>query len=357
MPLDIPDQRLLNQGISRPRFETPPEVVNWLVAVQSQDYAGAKWALGLRMQGASESLVDRAINDGAILRTHVMRPTWHFVTPDDIRWLLALTAPRVHALNAHMYRQTELSPTVLKRSHAVLVQALEGGRQLTRNELRDVLDKAHIPAKHNLRMSYIMMHAELEGIVCSGARRGKQFTYALVDERAPNARTLDRDQALAELARRYFSSRGPATVHDFSKWSGLTIADARQGLEAVSSRLVPEVMDGQTYWLSPSTPSIKASAPTAYLLSIYDEYMSSYRDRRAIAAPNLSKELGAMGNDLTAVIVLNGRIVGTWKRIIGKDAVVVNPNLLTPLTQAETRAVVRAAEQYGAFHQLPVMLT
>lgn len=357
MPRDIPAQRLLNQGITQPRFETPGEVVDWLVAVQSQDYAGAKWALGLRMRHATDSVIDRAFNDGAVLRTHVLRPTWHFVTPADIRWLLALTAPRVHALNAHMYRQTELTPSVLKRSLTALVNALSGGNQLTRDELRAILEKARIPASHNLRMSYIMMHAELEQIVCSGARRGKQFTYALLDERAPNATTMDRDRALIELARRYFNSRGPATVHDFSKWSGLTIADTRKGLEAISSELVHEIIDGQTFWLPPSTPSLRRATPTASLLSIYDEYLSSYQDRRALAAPSLAQELVTMGNDLTAVILVNGRIVGTWKRTIGKAAVAIKTNLLTPLTNAETRAVASAAEQYGAFHELPVELT
>jgi hypothetical protein len=201
----------------------PCDVVRWLVAVQAQDYSGAKWALGLRLQGSTEKNIEQAIADGSILRTHLMRPTWHFVTPADIRWLLALTAPRVHAVNAHMYRQLELDHSVFKRSNAALAKALREGQTLTRDELRGVLRKAGIAVDGNLRMSYLMMRAELDAIVCSGPRRGKQFTYALLDQGAPQPKTLHRDEALVELVRRYFISRGPATVQDFAKWSGLNL--------------------------------------------------------------------------------------------------------------------------------------
>jgi hypothetical protein len=184
---DIAHQRLINQHIAAAPFEKPSDVVNWLVAVQAQDYFGAKWALGLRLQDAHDAEIDRAFNAGSILRTHVMRPTWHFVMPTDIRWLLALTAPRVHAVNAHRYRELELDDATLKRSRKVLTKALQGEKQLTRDELRDALQAAKIAADGQ-RLAYIVMAAELDGLICSGARRGKQFTYALLDERVPPAR-------------------------------------------------------------------------------------------------------------------------------------------------------------------------
>ena len=354
-PLEIARHRLDNQCIASTTFDKPGEVVGWLGAVQAQDYAGAKWALGLRLQGATDDDIEQAFAEGSILRTHLLRPTWHFVTPEDIRWLLALTAPRVHAMNAYYYRKFELDRTVFRRSNAALEKALQGGKQLTREELSGVLQQAGIPAD-GLRLGYLMMRAELDEIICSGARRGKQFTYSLLDHRAPQAKTLERGEALAELARRYFMSRGPATVQDFAKWSGLTAADARSGLEAVKAQLVQEVVDGQTYWFSTSRPYAKAVSPTAHLLSIYDEYISGYKDRSAIGDAQLAAKLIALGNALNYIIVVNGQIVGTWKRTLRTGAVVIETNIFAPLTKAENRAVAVAARRYGAFLDLPVVL-
>jgi hypothetical protein len=354
--LDVAQLRLLNQRISLPSFAKPEEVVDWLGAVQAQDYAGAKWALGLRMREATDSDIEKAFNDGSILRTHLLRPTWHFVRPADIRWMLALTAPRVHAINAYMYRQQALEESTFERSNKALANALEGGRHLTRDELRKILENAGIAVDNGLRMSYLLMHAELEGIVCSGPRRGNQFTYMLLEERAPRVRGLEREAALAELARRFFTSRGPATAQDFAKWSGLTLTDARVGLEAVKGGLEQETLDGQTHWfLRPRTPLIPDS-PAAYLLSVYDEYISSYKDRSAMNAHNLADLFSAMGNALQYVIILDGQLVGTWKRTIRKNAVMIETNLLTELSETENQALAQAAQQYGAFLELPVVI-
>ena len=354
--LDIARQRLFNQHLAAAPFEKPHEVVDCLVAVQSQDYAGAKWALGLRLpQDAHDADVDRAFNAGSILRTHVLRPTWHFVTPADIRWLLALTAPRVHAVNAHRYHELELDSATLKRSHRVLSKALRDGKLLTRDELRAALQQAKIAADGQ-RLAYIVMSAELDGLICSGPRRGKQFTYALLDTRAPSARALEHDEALAELARRYFVSRGPATVQDFAKWSGLTSADAKRGLEAVKDQLQHEPLNGNDYWFTSSASAAQRASPTAYLLSVYDEYLSSYKDRSAINDAETGVKLFMMGNALTYVVVVDGQIVGTWKRALGKDEVIIRIEYLSRMTQAQTRAVAIAAQRYGEFLQKSVVL-
>lgn len=348
--LDIAHQRLLNQQIAQTTFTQPSELVTWLGAVQSQDYAGAKWALGLRLHGITDDVIEQAFTDGAILRTHVMRPTWHFVAPADIRWLLDLTAPRVNALSAYNYRELELDQALFTRSNAALIKALQGGKQLMREELRAVLQHAGIAADDLRRVGYIIMRAELDGIICSGARRGKQFTYALLDERAPHAKPLERDTALAELAGRYFSSHGPATLKDFVWWSGLTTADARSGLEAIKAQLIHELRDGRTYWFSPATPLAPAPTPTAYLLPNYDEYTVGYSDRSAI-----SDDVNAKNMIFRHVIVINGRIVGTWTRS-SKQRIVIESHIFTPLTEAENRAIALAAQQYGAFLDLPVVL-
>lgn len=353
--LDIPRLRLRNQRISESPLGTPNEVVGWLAAVQAQDYAGAKWALSLRLQGATDKNLDKAFADGSILRTHLLRPTWHFVTPADIRWLLALTASRVHAVNASMYHKLELDREVFERSKIVLARALQSGNHLTRDELGDVLQKNGIATNDRLRLSYIMMSAELDSLVCSGARRGRQFTYALVEERAPQAMTLERTEALTELARRYFLSRGPATVQDFAKWSGLTIADSRLGLEGIRAELEQEVIDGELYWFSPSAPVSSAESPRAYLLSIYDEYISGYKDRSAVGEIDIAAKLAALGNALSYIIVVDGQIVGSWKRTLRKDGVVIQTDYFRPLTDEEHRAVALAARRYGDFLGLPVI--
>jgi len=356
--LDIAHQRLHNQLITRRTFEKPGDVVEWLGAVQAQDYAAAKWAVGLRLQGTTDDDIEQAFTRGAILRTHLMRPTWHFVSPADIRWILALTAPRVNAVNAYYYRKLTLDDAVFMHSNAVLAKALQGGKQFTRPELVSVLQQAGIATDDLQRFTHIMMRAELDGIVCSGARRGKQFTYALLDERAPQARTLNRDEALAEFARRYFTSHGPATLQDFVWWSGLTVADARAGLEMVTSQLMHEVVDGQTYWFSMSTPPAKDLSQAAYLLPNYDEYIVGYTDRSAVFDASHTNKLDPRGNVLfNHTIVMDGRVVGTWKRTIKKDAVIITPSLFTPLNDAQTRTFAAAANRYGAFLDMSVNLT
>jgi Winged helix DNA-binding domain len=348
--LDIAQQRLHNQRISRQTFVRPGDVVDWLGAVQAQDYAAAKWALGLRLQGSTDDDIEQAFISGAILRTHVMRPTWHFVSPADIRWLLALTAPRVKAASAYWYRRLELDDALFERSNAALAKALQGGKQLTRPELIPILQQAGITTDGEQRFTYIIMRAELDGIVCSGARQGKQFTYALLGERAPQARTLDHDEALAELSRRYFTSHGPATLQDFVWWSGLMATDARTGLAMVKSQFAHEEIDGQIYWFAPSTSCAQEASHTAYLLPNYDEYIVGYTDRSAIFDTTHTKSLDARGNVLfNHTIVINGRIVGTWKRTLKKDEVVIAPEFFVPLNEAETRAFGAAAERYGEF--------
>lgn len=354
--LDIVRQRLHNQGIARQTFTQPEDVVQWLGAVQAQDYAAAKWAVGLRLRSATDDALEQACTAGTILRTHVMRPTWHFVLPADIRWLLALTAPRVKVAMAYGNRASELDEAIFARSNAVLTKALQGGKQLTRGELVSALQQEGI-ATDGLRFTHIMMRAELDGVVCSGARQGKQFTYALLDERAPQTRTFERDEALAEFARRYFTGHGPATLRDFVWWSGLTATDARAGLALVASQLEHEEIDGQEYWFATSVPPAKELSPTAYLLPNYDEYLVGYADRNASFDIVHQEKLVSRDNILFYhTIILDGQVVGTWKRTLKRNEVMLTASLFVPLNEAEQHAIVTAAEHYGAFHEKTVQL-
>ncbi len=356
MNTDIARQRLHNQRIAATKFETPDAVVRWFGAVQAQDYAGAKWAVGQRMQGATDAALDAAFAAGTILRTHVMRPTWHFVTPADIRWLLALTAPRVHVANAYQCRQLDLDDATLTRGNAALVNALRGGVQLTRTELAVMLQEAGI-AIDGQRLTHIMMHAELTGIVCSGARRGKQFSYTLLDERVPHTAPLAREEALAKLTRRYFTSHGPATIRDFVWWSGLTTADAKAGLALAGSQIMHEDIDDRTYWFAASAPFPEDLPPTAFLLPNYDEYIVGYTDRSAALDMAPAEKLDARGNLLfNHTMVIDGRVRGTWKRTLKKDAVIVDALPFAPLDAAEARALEDAAGRYGRFIGLPATL-
>jgi hypothetical protein len=352
MTLDIPGSRLHNQFLSQTNLTEPSQVLAALGAVQSQDYAGGKWGLGLRTKGATDTGIDQAFNEGKILRTHILRPTWHFVAPEDIRWMLALSAPRVHAVNGFMYRQQELDKTVIKKSYAVLEKALQGNKQLTRPELGTAFEKAGIPAQ-GVRLGYFMMSAELDGLICSGGRRGKQFTYALLEERVPKVRAWERNEALAELTRRYFATRGPATLHDFTWWSGLTMADAKEGIESLKSQFVSEMIDGKTYWFDNSVTPVQEKSPTAHLLPNYDEYFIGLKDRSAIGTVIGQFDLDA--NDpafIAHIIIVDGQIVGGWRRTLKKNEVLIEYMLVVELTKAQQRAVDRAASQYGEFLNL-----
>jgi hypothetical protein len=353
---DIASRRLHNQHLAGNPLERADDVVQWLCAVQAQDYGGAKWALAQRSAGLTDADIDKVFDSGRILRTHIMRPTWHFVSPADIRWMQALTHTRVDAVCAYYYRQLELDDGVFARSNALIHEALQGGRHLTRPELGKVLEDGGIQAS-GVRLAHLMLRAELDALVCSGPRRGKQFTYALIEERAPTARTLERAEALAELARRYFASHGPATVRDFVWWSGLTVADARAGLEMVQSCCAGEVVDGKTFWSAPSTAPVRLKNPTIHLLPNYDEQLIGFKDRAPTMHESVRGRVDSVIGALTAhIITSNGVVVGGWRRTIEKKSVTIRARLIVPLSDAEKTALQSAADDYGRFLGLPVTL-
>ena len=347
---DIVLQRLYNERLLGPPFAKPEDVVEWFGAVQAQDYAGAKWAIGQRIESCSDDVVERAFQSGGILRTHVLRPTWHFVRPADIRFMLELTAPRVKALMAYYDRKLALDEKTFRRSRSILEKALEGGKHLTREELGRVLGNAGIRAQGQ-RLGHLMMRAELDAVISSGARRGKQFTYALLDERAPINRPLSRDEALAKLSERYFKSHGPALLQDFAWWSGLTVADAKHGVEMLGKRLVCREAEGKRYWSAPFEASPKKSTKAAlHLLPNYDEYLISYKDYSPVVDRELFEKLDLEDRMLANhLIVANGRVIGGWRRTIEKDAVRIETRLLRALNENETSALEKAAARYAKF--------
>jgi hypothetical protein len=349
-------QRLRNQGLAGSSLRTAADVVSSLGAVQAQDYPAARWAVGQRATALSDASVQQAVDEGAILRTHVLRPTWHFVTPTDIRWMLKLTAPRVKASCGFYHRQAGLDGRVFAKSQVVIARALEGGRHLTRKELGTILARAGIKVT-GTPLGHVMLQAELDAVVCNGAQRGKQLTYALVDERAPVARDLARDEALAELTRRYFQSHGPAMVGDFVWWSGLTVRDAVAGIAMVTPALVRHSLGDREYLHVATSASATRLSPAAYLLPNFDEYTVAYRDRRLVIAREGRQVIPSSTDVLGHVIVIDGQVVGTWKRTLTPGTVSIDARLYRSLTGAETRHLTRAAERYGRFLNTPIELS
>ena len=353
---EIAWRRLANQHLIEP-LATPLDVVRSLGAVQSQDYAGGKWGIAQRTPAATDGDVERLLTDGAIVRTHVLRPTWHFVAAEDIRWMLALTGTRVRAAMASYDRKLELDEKVYAKSATAIERALAGEKHLTRLELRAVLERARIGVVQTQRLGHLMMRAELDALICSGVRRGKQSTYALIEERLPKARRMDRDESLAELAARYFATRGPATVHDFAWWSGLTVGDSKRGLEAVQSRFESQVIGGKAYWFAGSAPPVKTATDTAHLLPNYDEYFIGLKDRSAIGEMVKKRVVGLPGDSFFAHLVMaGGQLVGGWTRTVAARHMTFNVRLAATLSVPQTRALKAHAKRYSEFSGLPVKL-
>jgi hypothetical protein len=360
---DIAQRRLRTQQIARHDFGTAAEVVGWLGAVQAQDYPGGKWAIGLRLPDATDDDIERAIAERAIVRTWPMRGTLHFVAAADVRWMLELLAPRTIARAALRHRQMELDEDVFRRARALVTKALRGGRGLTRDALYRTLETAGISTAatgvEGRRGWHILWRLAHEGLVCFGPREGKQQTLVLLDEWLPRAsgwREMPRDEALAELARRYFTGHGPATVQDFTWWSGLTAAEARAGLEMATAQLQREDIGGTTYWSGDvDAATARGTAgrrskggpkAAAYLLPPFDEYLVGYRDRTAALDPGDAHKIGMM---LSPTVVVGGRVAGTWGRRLEKERAVVSVAPFGSLSDGEQRAVGVAARGYGRF--------
>jgi hypothetical protein len=349
----IAERRMRNQHLTTRGLRRPQDVVAWFGAMQAQEYEPAKWALGLRMpDGTTSAKLQRACDEGRILRTHVMRPTWHFVAAADIRWLLELTAPRVHRTLSYYNRALELDARTLTRGTAAIERALAAGRHLTRAELAESLSRARLPMNGN-RLARVVMHAELEAVICSGRRRGRQSTYALVAERAPTARSLSHDEALAELGQRFFRSHGPATIRDFAWWSGLTIADGKRATEMI--RAQREAIDGLTYWTVEPSPRRSARDERVHLLPIYDEYIVAYRDRKAV--PHGRSTVASPSTESVVfqhALVIDGHVGGTWRIARSARGVAIRAVPLRGLNSPERRALTAAVRRYERFVELPV---
>ncbi len=346
---DILAQRFVRQQIAETCFKKPDETVSWLGAMQAQDFAMAKWAIGLRLPGYHDADIEKAFNDGFILRTHVLRPTWHFVCPADIKWMLALTAPRVHAINAPYYRKEGLDSKVLKRCNDVMAKAMQGGKQLTRSEIKQVLEKAKIKTD-GLRFTLLLMHAELDAVICSGARKAKQFTYALLDERAPLTKVYTKEEALAELAKRYFISRGPATLQDYAWWSGLAMKDAKESVGMLGRIFLKELVDGKEYFYAADEVRDMKTLQTTFLMPDFDEYVISYKDKSAI---HTHKDYDTWHEEINLgrqhILIIDGIRAGTWSKSIKNKEPYIETEVFISINKSKQQTLAKAIKRYVSF--------
>jgi len=319
---EISNIRLINQRIVGTEFKTPKEIVSWMGAMQAQDYPMAKLAVGLRLLDITDQQIEAAYNKGEIIRTHLMRPTWHFVAADDIYWMLDLTAGKIKSSLTSRHIELELSPSVLAKSNDIIERALSKGGSLTRDELALKFRNANINVAGN-RLSHLLLCAELDGLVCSGPITDKKLSFSLLHDRVPLKKLLTRDESLAELAKRYFKSHGPATFQDFVWWSGLSVTEARKALESVRLNFISDTIGSQTYWFPDSFSEVDNHKPSIHLLPAYDEFLISYKDRSATLSQTDNRKAVSDNGIFRPVIVINGQVSGLWKRTIQKEKAVV----------------------------------
>ncbi|HEX6709762.1 MAG TPA: winged helix DNA-binding domain-containing protein [Rubrobacter sp.] len=354
---DIIHQRLVNQRIEGVKLDKPEAVVRWLGAIQAQDYLQSLWAIGLRLKSPTVANIEQAILDGRIVRTWPMRGTLHFVPPEDARWMLKLSASRMLAKDGRRLKQLGLNEVIMEHCKELFYDALEGNNSLSRQDMMRLVEEAGISTE-NQRGYHILWYIAQSGLICLGPMHGKQQTFVLLDEWVPNSRDLSREESLTELARRYFASHGPATIHDFAWWAGLTVTEARAGLESAKPELSSEAIDGREYWMKSDAPDhIAYDNSSVALLPGFDEYLISYRDRSALLAEeHVSKVVPGRNGVFRPVVVVGGRVVGTWKRRLKKNSVDLTLSPFTNLGDSQQRAI-EAAKSYSDFVGLPLSST
>jgi hypothetical protein len=346
--MDIATLRLVNQQIAGNKCNTPKDIVGWMGAMQAQDFGMVKWAIGVRLADSTHHDIEAAINQGEILRTHLLRPTWHFVSADDIRWMLELTAPRILAASKSRHLQLGLTPALVSKSLNVIEKSLAGGVHKTREALISELEGAGIPTDEN-RASHLLLRAELDGLICSGKIEAGKPKYALLDDRIPKKEQITKEEALARLARTYFTSHGPATIQDFSWWSGLSAKDCQWSVELVKGKLISEQIEKLTYWFTDSLTTPGEDPNAFYLLPAYDEYLIGYSDRSAVLPAGAFTKVVSNNGIFRPVVVVGGRVAGVWKRVIKKEKVRLEVGLFDAFSTNLGDRIDKAGLLYGLF--------
>jgi len=316
---EISHHRLVSQKLYKTSHNSPEQIVKHLGAMQAQDYSMAKWAIGSRCE-ATEKEIEEAINSGKIIRTHILRPTWHFVAAEDIHWMLDVSGPQVKRIiladtKKHGYDEKEFG-----KLNSAIEKILAGNNNLTRDEIIQELNMKKVPGEYHLSPVLIMMYAELEGLVCNGIMKGKQMTYSLLEEKVTKPPTkLTKEEGLAKLAQRYFESHGPATLFDFSWWSGFPTTICKTVMNSIASELNSVEIDNQMYWFGKDYSPEKSFRESVHFIPAFDEILISYKTREASILPQHQSKAFTSNGIFKPVILENSKVIGTWKRTMKKD--------------------------------------
>lgn len=309
--------RLYNQRLVGGSFTSPGDVVSWMGAIQAQNYEMAKWGVALRARGMNGRCVEETVDRGEIIRTHILRPTWHFVTAEDVHWMRALTSARVKAAYISYGRERGFDGKTVTKTNKLVEGILDKEPHLTRLEIAERLERGGLTLQDPRGITFIMEMAEQDGVVCSGRVRDGKQTYALLHQRAPLTTTFGKEESLEKLARRFFSSHGPATLQDFVWWSGLLQSDARRGIECIQDDFICEKFNDTPYWMA---NGLQSPPPDSFLLlPAFDEFVVSYRDRKEISDEKHYRKFITRTGVFSPTIMLNGRVAGTWKKQVRKN--------------------------------------
>jgi len=337
--------RLLSQQLINPGFEKPEGLVSWMGAIQAQNYEMSKWAIGIRLKSASLAKVEEALRDGRILRTHIMRPTWHLVTAEDIRWMLKLSAKRIKSSWGFNDKEPEADKKLYFKVIKLVEKQLEGNNHLTKDEIIHSLTKAGINSDRR-HITSLLQRAEVDAIICSGADKGNKPTYALLEERATPQKELHKDEALAMLATKYFRSHSPASLPDFVWWSGLSISEARHAIGLISTELIvdklknyPDLFVHKLFYHDSIVDD------TLHLLPSYDEYLISYKGRTHVLDKIHYPKAFTNYGIFYPVVVYNGKVIGNWNK--GKKGIDIS--LFDQDIVVDNNLVEIAKEKYRRF--------
>jgi len=345
--MNIAAIRLINHQLSGTEYTTPRQIVAYFGMMQAQDFNSAKWAIGARLSGCTEKQVQEAFDKGEIIRTHVLRPTWHFVTPENIRWMLQLSGKRIMQSMKSRDHELGLTEEIYTKCYRIVENAFEKEDNITREELVKILHNAGMKVDAS-QFYHVITGAEANGIVCSGAMRGKDQTYALLEKRVPATKPLTKEESLAKLARIYFTAHGPATLHDFVWWSGLTVSEVRQGLESVQTELISEIIDGQKYWMPDIDFRLSEGRSELHLLPAFDEYIVGYKDRTAVLTSEDHRKAISSNGVFRPVVVKNGRVIGLWKKAVsGKKKITLTP--FEAVDHSTQQLIDKATEKFQKF--------
>lgn len=344
----IENIRMHSQQLASPDFEDPKALISWMGAVQAQDYQMSKWAVGSRLQSGTLQTVDEALKQGEILRTHVLRPTWHLVAAEDIRWMLKLSVGRIKSAYASYAKvlKSDITAKQYGQFNDLVVSILEGNKSMTRQEIEAEVNQRGLKTEDRL-IERLVGNAEIEGVICSGVDKGNKPTYALLDERAPQVAEIHKEEALARLASRYFRSHSPATLADFAWWSGLSLTEARQAIGLVKSELIT---DSDNLFVHESYKGIASlQNDILHLLPSFDEYLISYKDRTAVLdLEHHPKAFNRFGT-FYPVILHNGKVVGNWNKTAKKGQVVIETSFFDPKHQISKKLIETAENRYKSY--------